>query len=226
MARVLIAEDESVLADAVAQGLRRQGHRVSIAYDGAEARAQTENSDFDVVILDRDLPYVSGDTLCREFVSSGLGARIIMVTAAACVSDRVGGLGLGADDYLTKPFSFAELAARVEALTRRPAVRRDPIVEVYDLIIDRGSRRVSRSATQIDLTIKEFDVLVTLAENPECWISAENLLDRVWDENIDPFTSAVKVTISTLRRKLGEPQLIQTLRGVGYRLSNTVGNPE
>lgn len=219
MTRVLIAEDERDLADALATGLRRHGHRVSVAYDGAEAREKLHQAEFDVVILDRGLPLISGDVVCEEMVANAIGARVIMVTAAGGVADRVGGLRIGADDYLPKPFAFEELAARVEALARRPAVRREPNVAVVaDLTIDKARRTVERAGRSIDLTVKEFGVLEVLASAPECWTSAEDLLEQVWDRNTDPFTSAVKVTVSTLRRKLGEPQLIETLRGVGYRL--------
>lgn len=219
MTRVLIAEDERDLADALATGLRRHGHRVSVAYDGAEAREKLHQAEFDVVILDRGLPLISGDVVCEEMVANAIGARVIMVTAAGGVADRVRGLRIGADDYLPKPFAFEELAARVEALARRPAVRRDPnVVVVADLTIDKARRTVERAGRSIDLTVKEFGVLEVLASAPECWTSAEDLLEQVWDRNTDPFTSAVKVTVSTLRRKLGEPQLIETLRGVGYRL--------
>jgi len=219
MTRVLVVEDECDLADALAAGLRRRGHRVCVAYDGAEARERLRQTKFDVVVLDRGLPVVGGDLVCKEIVANEVGARVIMVTAAGGVADRVGGLHMGADDYLPKPFAFEELAARIEALARRPATRRAPsVMVVADLIIDEARRTVERSGRRVDLTVKELGVLEVLASAPECWISAEELLEQVWDQNTDPFTSAVKVTMSTLRRKLGEPPLIETLRGVGYRL--------
>lgn len=219
MLRVLVAEDERVLADAVAAGLRRQGCSVSVAYDGEDARTKVRQSCFDVVVLDRTLPYVSGDALCEEMIAADVGARIIMVTAATDVRERVEGFQLGADDYLTKPFAFDELAARVDALARRSSVRRERgAVVVADLTIDLGRRSVVRAGRPVELTVKEFGVLAALAAQPDCWVSAETLLEQVWDQHTDPFTSAVKVAISTLRRKLGEPQLIETLRGVGYRL--------
>lgn len=217
--RVLVAEDERILADALAVGLRGRGHAVCVAYDGAQARESIQQVDFDVVVLDRHMPFVSGDELCQEMVADDVGARIIMVSAASGVPDRVEGLRLGADDYLPKPFAFEELAARVEALARRPRARRAASVTmVADLVMDEARRTVERSGRRLVLTLKEFGVLQMLASEPDCWISAEELLEHVWDENADPFTSAVKVTVSTLRRKLGEPQLIETLRGVGYRL--------
>ena len=219
MSRVLIAEDEAVLAEALAAGLRHCGHIVTVAYDGAEARQQLRRTGFDVVVLDRTLPYVSGDELCEELAATGIGARVIMVTAAREVAERVRGLEIGADDYLTKPFAFEELAARVDVLSRRPAERRtSAAVVVTDISLDPARRLVERAGRPIELTVREFDVLATLAARPDCWFSTEELLEQVWDENTDPFTSAVKVTMWVLRRKLGEPAIIETLRGVGYRL--------
>ena len=219
VSRVLVAEDEAVLAEALAAGLRRRGHVVSVAFDGAEARQLVNETDFDVLLLDRTLPYVSGDEICEELHVAGSGARVIMVTAASEVAERVHGLEMGADDYLTKPFAFEELAARVEALSRRPSQRRGvSAVVVADVAIDPARRAVRRAGRPVELTVKEFDVLTVLAAQPDCWFSTEALLDQVWDENTDPFTSAVKVTMWGLRRKLGEPPMIETLRGVGYRL--------
>lgn len=219
MSRVLVAEDDAVLADALAVGLRRRGHVASVAYDGADARQQLSRTDFDVVVLDRTLPYVSGDEICKELLAAGTGARVIMVTAAREVAERVHGLEIGADDYLTKPFSFQELAARVEALSRRPSERRVAgAIVVADVAMDPARRAVRRAGRPVELTVNEFDVLAVLAAQPDCWFSTEALLDQVWDENTDPFTSAVKVTMWGLRRKLGEPPMIETLRGVGYRL--------
>lgn len=219
MPRVLVAEDEPALADALTTGLRRRGHIVATAYDGVDARQQVKRSDFDVVVLDRGLPYVSGDEICEEIVAAQVGARVIMVTAAVAVAQRVEGLRLGADDYLTKPFAFDELAARVDALARRPVVRGGRgVLSVGDITIDPRRRMVQRAGRPVDLAVKEFGVLTALAMQPGSWLSTEMLREQVWDQNTDPSTSAVKVTMSSLRRKLGQPQVIETQRGVGYRL--------
>ncbi|BBH16918.1 transcriptional regulatory protein CutR [Nocardioides baekrokdamisoli] len=218
MGKILVVEDEAVMANAVASGLRRHGFVVDCAEDGHVALSKAELVPYDVVLLDRDLPVIHGDEVCRRLRELGCPSRILMLTAARSVPDRVDGLRMGADDYLTKPYAFAELLARVEALMRRPEQPLEQIVEVAGLVIDRARRRVERGGVAIDLSVKEFGVLEVLAAQPGAVISAETLLDRVWDEMADPFTNAVRVTMVGLRRKLGEPSLITTMRGVGYRL--------
>lgn len=218
MARILVVEDEPTMADAVARGLTRHGHSVDIARDGASALSDERLYPYDVVLLDRDLPLVHGDEVCAELARDGHPARILMLTAAAELCDRVGGLRIGADDYLAKPFAFEELVARIEALLRRSSQRVDAPVRVGDLEIDPDRRIVTRSGVPITLTNKEFGVLLVLASEPGVFFSAESLLEEVWDENADPFTVAVRVTMVGLRKKLGEPAMIQTLRAVGYRI--------
>jgi DNA-binding response OmpR family regulator len=216
--RVLIVEDEDVMADAIATGLRREGFAVDVAYDGALGLSKALETIYDVVILDRDLPRLHGDDVCRRLTTERPGSKILMLTASGQLADRVAGLNLGADDYLAKPFAFVELVARVHALARRVVEVTRPILTVGSLTIDRARRRVERAGTPIDLTVKEFEVLWALACTPGTVVSAEQLLERVWDENADPFTNAIRVTLVGLRRKLGEPLLIETVRGVGYRL--------
>jgi DNA-binding response OmpR family regulator len=218
--RVLVVEDQKVLADRIAEGLRDQGMAVDIAYDGAAAMESTAITGYDVIVLDRDLPRVHGDAVCASLVA-GAGvsaqARILMLTAAASVGDRVEGLNLGADDYLGKPFAFTELVARVRALGRR-SPSAPPVMVRGDLAIDRVRRRVSRGGRPVMLTRKEFGVLEELAAADGGVVSAEELLERVWDEHADPFSNTVSVTLSRLRRKLGRPPLIETVIGCGYRL--------
>jgi DNA-binding response OmpR family regulator len=218
LARVLLVEDEPVMAEALIAGLRRCGHLVDVAVDGSEALAKAEGVKYAVVLLDRDLPFVHGDDVCRTLTATGHPARILMLTAAGDVPDRVEGLRLGADDYMSKPFSFEELTARVDALLRRPEARVAPCLTVGDVQLDRTRRTATRGGRLLELTAKEFGLLEVLASNAGAVISAETLLDQVWDENADPFTNAVRVTMVGLRKKLGDPQLIVTLRGVGYRL--------
>lgn len=218
MARVLVIEDEQVMAEALASGLRRAGHLVDVAADGYDALAKTESVDYALVLLDRDLPVVHGDDVCRTLAENRHPARILMLTAAGDLPDKIGGLRLGADDYMTKPFSFEELKARIEALLRRPEVRAEAVILVGDLQIDRTRHTASRGGRDLALTAKEFGVLAELAACPGAVVSAEELLDRVWDENADPFTNTVRVTMVGLRKKLGDPAMIRTLRGVGYRL--------
>jgi DNA-binding response OmpR family regulator len=217
MARVLVVEDEVVMAQAVAAGLRRCGHVVDIATDGEDALEKTDLLGYDLVLLDRDLPGIHGDEVCRELTTRGHPARILMLTAARSVDERVDGLRLGADDYLTKPFAFEELLARVEALSRRAAPRVEDQLVLGDLVIDRVRRGVVRNGSPIALTAKEYGVLCELTAHHGAFVSAEQLLDQVWDENADPFTNAVRVTMVGLRKKLGEPAMITTVRGVGYR---------
>jgi DNA-binding response OmpR family regulator len=216
--RILVVEDHAVLAREVATGLRRDGLAVDIARDGAEAIEKTDVNDYDVVVLDRDLPKVHGDDVCRRLASQPDGPRIIMLTAAGSLGDIVDGLNLGADDYLSKPFAMAELSARVRTLARRSSPAPLPVVTVGDVEIRHDERRVSRAGQSIALSPKEFGVLEVLAARPGAVVSAETLLEKVWDEYADPLTNAVRVTMVTLRRKLGEPSPIVTVKGVGYAL--------
>ncbi|MCW2886518.1 MAG: hypothetical protein QOE54_366 [Streptosporangiaceae bacterium] len=216
--RLLVVEDERVLADAIATGLRREAHAVDVAYDGAGALERTTINAYDVVVLDRDLPKVHGDDVCRALVVARYPARILMLTAAGELGDKVEGLSIGADDYLAKPFAFAELIARVRALGRRAAVPLPPVLERAGLSLDPGRREVQREGRAVDLTRKEFAVLEVLLRAEGAVVSSEQLLEKAWDEHIDPFTNVVRVTMMTLRKKLGEPQVIETVPGVGYRL--------
>jgi len=215
--RVLVVEDHKVLADRIAEGLRDQGMAVDIAYDGEAAMESTAVTGYDVIVLDRDLPRVHGDAVCASLVAGSAQARILMLTAAAAVGDRVDGLNLGADDYLGKPFAFTELVARVRALGRR-SPSAPPVLFRGDLAIDRVRQRVSRGGRPVMLTRKEFGVLEELAAADGGVVSAEDLLERVWDEHADPFSNTVSVTLSRLRRKLGSPPPIETVIGCGYRL--------
>jgi DNA-binding response OmpR family regulator len=216
--RVLVVEDERLLADAIADGLRGQAVAVDLAYDGRAALERLTVNDYDVVVLDRDLPVVSGDEVCATLVRSGVGTRILMLTAAAAVSQRVAGLGLGADDYLTKPFAFAELTARVQALGRRAGPAAPPVLERAGIRLDPNRHTVTRDGHPVVLTRKEFAVLAELMRADGAVVSAEQLLERAWDEHTDPFTGVVRFTIMMVRRKLGAPQVIETLRGSGYRI--------
>jgi DNA-binding response OmpR family regulator len=215
--RVLVVEDQKVLADRIAEGLRDQGMAVDVAYDGEAAIQVTAFTAYDVIVLDRDLPRVHGDAVCASLVASPAKARIIMLTAAAAVDERVDGLNLGADDYLTKPFAFTELVARVRALSRR-SPSAPPVAFCGDLVIDRVRHRVSRAGQPIALTRKEFGILEVLLAADGGVVSAEDLLEQVWDEHADPFSNTVSVTMSRLRRKLGSPPPIETVTGCGYRL--------
>ena len=216
--RILIVEDEEPLADAVARGLRREGMAVDVALDGDEGHEKATVTRYDVVVLDRDLPGMSGDELCREIVASGQLTRVIMLTASGSVADRVEGLSLGADDYLAKPFAFDELVARVRALARRSTPVTPPVLRAGDLELDPARRTVTRSGEPVDLTRKEFGVLEVLLAASGSVVSSEELLERVWDEHADPFTTTVRVTVMTLRKKLGEPGIIDTVVGSGYRV--------
>ncbi|WP_199753147.1 response regulator transcription factor [Actinoplanes sp. ATCC 53533] len=216
--RILVAEDERILADAVAEWLRRETFAVDVVYDGDAALERLGLNEYDVVLLDRDLPVVHGDEICRAIVDSGTPARVLMLTAAAAVRDRVAGLSLGADDYLTKPFAFAELSARVHALMRRSRPAAPPVLARAGVRLDPARREVSRDGRPVALANKEFAVLAELLRAAGNVVSAEHLLEHVWDENIDPFTNVVRVTVMKLRRKLGEPQVVQTVPGVGYRV--------
>ena len=221
--RILIVEDEEPLAEAVARGLRREGMAVDVALDGDEGHEKATVTRYDVVVLDRDLPGMSGDELCREIVASGALTRVIMLTASGSVADRVEGLSLGADDYLAKPFAFDELVARVRALARRSTPVTPPVLRAGDLELDPARRTVTRSGTPVELTRKEFGVLEVLLAASGSVVSSEELLERVWDEHADPFTTTVRVTVMTLRKKLGEPGIIDTVVGSGYRVATTAG---
>ena len=217
--RVLIAEDELRLADAIARGLRRQGMAVDLAPDGEQALLKARVVRYDVVVLDRDLPGVHGDDVCRTVRGERPEIGILMLTAAGNLEDLVEGLSLGADDYLAKPFRFAELVARIHALARRSTPSRPPLLQHGDLELDPARRSLTRAGAQIDLTRKEFAVLEALMGAAGATVSAEELLERVWDEHTDPFTNVVRMTIMTLRRKLGEPAVVETVIGVGYRMA-------
>jgi DNA-binding response OmpR family regulator len=216
--RVLVVEDERLLADTITEGLRNHAMAVDVAYDGDAALERLAVNDYDVIVLDRDLPVVSGDDVCRTLVESGTETRILMLTAATAVKERVAGLGLGADDYLTKPFAFAELTARIQALARRTRPAAPPALERAGIRLDPHLRTVTRDGDHIPLSRKEFAVLAELLRADGGAVSAEQLLEKAWDEHIDPFTGVVRFTIMMLRRKLGQPPAIQTVPGAGYRI--------
>lgn len=215
--RVLVAEDDEVLAKTVAAGLRREGMAVDIALDGDEAHTRLVLVDYDVVVLDRDLPGRHGDDICRSLVVGRSATRILMLTAATRVADRVDGLGLGADDYLPKPFEFAELVARIRAVARRPAMPA-PELAYADLSLDPVGRVAFRAGRRLRLTHKELAVLECLLAADGKPVSAEELIKKVWDDDLDPYTTTVKTTIRRLRAKLGDPPLIETIRESGYRI--------
>jgi DNA-binding response OmpR family regulator len=216
--RVLVVEDERALADAVARGLRREGMAVDVSYDGVEGHEMACVTRYDVAVLDRDLPGMSGDALCADLVASGALTRVLMLTASGTVADRVEGLRLGADDYLPKPFAFDELVARVRALGRRATPLAPPVLTVGDLVVDPARRAAARGGRSLDLTRKEFGILEVLLAADGAVVSSEELLERVWDANADPFTTTVRVTMMTLRRKLGDPPVVETVVGSGYRI--------
>ena len=217
--RVLVVEDESYLADAIALGLRRETMAVDVVGDGAEALAQVEFNDYDVVVLDRDLPGVHGDEVCARLAREHPDVKVLMLTAARSLRERVEGFEIGADDYLVKPFEFPELVARLRALERRNQPAREPVLESRGVRLDPFRREVSRDGHFVRLSPKEFAVLQLLMEADGGVLSAETLLEKAWDANADPFTNSTRVTISHLRRKLGEPRVIQTVPGAGYRFS-------
>lgn len=217
--RLLVVEDEPVLAREIAIGLRREGLAVDIAHDGAEALEKVELASYDVVVLDRDLPAVHGDEVCRRLTAQGSSARILMLTASGALDDRVEGLSIGADDYLPKPFAMAELVARARALGRRVAQAQAPVLTAGDLTLDPARHVATRAGRDLGLTRKEFGVFEVLLGRPGVAVSAEELLDKVWDEHANPFTNTIRVTMVTLRRKLGDPPVITTVKGVGYRLA-------
>jgi DNA-binding response OmpR family regulator len=216
--RILVVEDEHTLAHAVAEGLRRDAHAVDVVHDGAAALERIDVNDYDVVVLDRDLPVVHGDVVCRTLAASGSPVRVLMLTAAAEIDDRVTGLALGADDYLPKPFALRELSARVMALGRRSRLATPPILQRGGVRFDPHRREVYRDGRYILLSRKEFAVLAELLRADGAAVSAEQLLEKVWDEHTDPFTQAVRMTILKLRRKLGNPPVVLTEPGVGYRI--------
>ncbi len=221
--RVLVIEDERRLADAIARGLRSEGMAVDIAYDGDEGHEKATVTRYDVILLDRDLPGKSGDEILADLVAGQALTRVLMLTASSGLNDRVEGLSLGADDYLAKPFAFAELVARVRALGRRATPPSPPVLRAADVELDPAKRTSTRAGAALELTRKEFGVLQVLLEADGVVVSSEELLDRVWDENADPFTTTVRVTMMTLRRKLGDPPLIETVVGAGYRLTGEPG---
>jgi DNA-binding response OmpR family regulator len=216
--RVLVVEDERLLADTIAAGLRKHAMAVDVAHDGDAALERLAVNDYDVIVLDRDLPVVSGDDVCRTLVESGTQTRILMLTAATAVKERVAGLGLGADDYLTKPFAFAELTARIQALARRARPAAPPALERAGIRLDPHLRTVTRDGEHTPLSRKEFAVLAELLRADGGAVSAEQLLEKAWDEHIDPFTGVVRFTVMMLRRKLGQPPVIETVPGAGYRI--------
>jgi DNA-binding response OmpR family regulator len=217
--RVLVVEDHPKLATAVGTVLRREGMAVDVVFDGTEAVAHIATTPYDVIVLDRDLPGVHGDDVCRRLVADGCDTRVLMLTAAGAVDDRVEGLGLGADDYLAKPFAIAELVARIRALSRRSRPALPPILVNGDLVLDPAQRSVIRAGEPVNLSAKEFGVLELLLRAQGSVVSSEALLEGAWDQAADPFTNAVRMTISRLRAKLGDPPLIETVTPVGYRIA-------
>lgn len=215
---MLVVEDETVLADAIAEWLRRESFAVDVAYDGDAALERLGVNEYAVVVLDRDLPVVHGDDVCRAIVDAGGETRVLMLTAAAAVRERVAGLALGADDYLTKPFALVELSARVHALTRRSRPAAPPTLRRAGIQLDPARHEVRRDDRHVPLSRKEFAVLAELLRADGAVVSAEDLLERAWDEHIDPFTNVVRVTVMKLRRKLGDPPVIETVPGAGYQI--------
>ncbi|MCL5736938.1 MAG: response regulator transcription factor [Actinobacteria bacterium] len=216
--RVLLVEDEERLANTIARGLRREGMAVDVVLDGRAALNKAAVNSYDVVVLDRNLPVVHGDEVCRQLVSKQTLARILMLTAAGSIEDRCGGLDLGADDYLPKPFALQELIARIRALGRRAVPPVPPVLRMGDLVLDPARHVAERGSVDLGLTKKEFALLEVLLSAEGKVVSTEELLEKVWDENTDPFTNVVRVTIMTLRRKIGDPPLIETVTGVGYKI--------
>jgi DNA-binding response OmpR family regulator len=217
--RVLVVEDSRSLAEVLVEGLRDQGMAVDAAYDGLEAAAKLDLNPYDVVVLDRDLPGIHGDSLCQMITDRDQRAMVLMLTASGAPGDRVTGLGLGADDYLGKPFHFPELVLRIRALARRKPAARARILRAAGIELDAMRRTVTREGRPVDLSVKEFGVLEALLLAGPAYLRAEDLLEQVWDEQADPFTNTVTVTIGRLRRKLGDPPVIVTAPGIGYRIS-------
>jgi two-component system, OmpR family, response regulator VanR len=216
--RILVAEDERRLAGAIARGLRREGMAVDVTHDGASALIKARVVPYDVVVLDRDLPELHGDEVCRRLSGGERETKVLMLTAADSLDDVVDGLTLGADDYLPKPFEWKELVARIRALARRAGRARPAVLQRGDVELDPARHRVTRAGEELDLTPKEFGVLEALMSADGAAVSVEDLLQRVWDEHADPFTNTVRMTIMTLRRKLGEPPVLETVMGAGYRI--------
>jgi DNA-binding response OmpR family regulator len=216
--RVLVVEDDTALADVIARGLRQEALAVDLAHDGVEAVEKADITAYDVVVLDRDLPLMHGDDVCRHLVDRDGSERIIMLTASGTLDERVEGLSLGADDYLAKPFAMKELVARIRALGRRTTTALPPVLTHGDITLDAAKHRATRGDRDLNLTRKEFGVLEVLLGAQGQVVSSEDLLEKVWDEHTDPFTNAIRITIMTLRRKLGDPPVIETVVGVGYQL--------
>jgi DNA-binding response OmpR family regulator len=223
--RVLVVEDSRLIADAVVEGLRDDGMAVDVAYDGLEAAAKLNLTPYQVIVLDRDLPGLHGDTLCRMITDSDNPAMILMLTAADAPTERAAGLRLGADDYLSKPFHFPELVLRVRALARRKPGAKPRTLRATGIELDLITRTANREGRPLDLSTKEFGVLEALLAASPIPVSAEKLLQQVWDENADPFSQTVKTTISRLRQKLRDPQIIETVPGVGYRIAPSTQAP-
>lgn len=223
--RVLVVEDEAYLAEAIRAGLRLEAIAADLALDGDTALESLSVNAYDVVILDRDIPGASGDEVCRQIVEQRLGCRVLMLTAAGLLDDKVSGFGLGADDYLTKPFELRELVARLRALSRRPVEAMPTTLDYAGVRLDPFRREVYRFGRYVKLTRKQFSVLEILLAAEGGVISAETLLERAWDENADPFSNAVRITISSLRKRLGDPWMIHTVPGVGYRVGPPEGTP-
>jgi DNA-binding response OmpR family regulator len=217
--RVLLAEDDAALADVIARGLRREALSVDIATDGGTALERARSVEYDVIVLDRDLPVLHGDDVCAALTGSGALTRILMLTASAAIEERVEGFALGADDYLPKPFAMSELVARVRALGRRAMPARPKVLEWNDVWLDPARRRAGRGTAELRLTNREFALLEQLLLDPGAILSAEVLMERVWDDRLDPFSNIVRVTVLTLRRKLGDPGVIETVPRAGYRLA-------
>jgi DNA-binding response OmpR family regulator len=217
--RILVVEDEVDLASAIARGLRQEGMAVDVALDGMTALDKASVTAYDVIVLDRDLPVLHGDDVCRQLVRTRSTARVLMLTASGGVRDRIEGLDLGADDYLPKPFAFGELVARIRAVSRRADAPATTVLTAGDVAVDPGRRVATRAGVRVDLSRNELAVLEVLVRADGAVVSAEELLERVWDEHIDPFTNTVRMTVMKLRRKLGDPPLIDTVTGEGYRIA-------
>jgi len=216
--RILVAEDEPRIAAALARGLRREGMAVDVAADGEDALFKARVHPYHVVVLDRDLPKLHGDDVCRALAAERPGTKVLMLTAARSTDDVIDGLRLGADDYVSKPFRFAELVARLHALARRSGEARPPVLTAADVELDPARRVATRGGRTLDLTLKEFGVLEALLAAQGALVTPEDLVERVWDEQLDPLSNTVRMTVMTLRRKLGDPPLIETVRGSGYRV--------
>jgi DNA-binding response OmpR family regulator len=216
--RILVVEDIPSLADTIAEGIRDQGFAVDVAYDGLDAAAKIDANVYQIIVLDRDLPGIHGDTLCRMITDADKPVMILMLTAAGTSDDRISGLSIGADDYLPKPFHFTELMLRIRALARRQPTVRPRIYRAAGLTLEPQQHTATRNGRPLDLSVKEFGVLEALLRAAPAYLSTEDLLEQVWDEHADPFTNTVFATLSRLRRKLGDPPPIQTQPGVGYRI--------